>query len=141
MIQKGETARVFMGRLPFRGDLLESVEELAREANVTCGRVEIIGAVEQAVVSYYHQEEQKYQDLHYDQHLEILSCVGNISLKDGEPKAHLHITLADSQGQTWGGHLQKGTVIFAGEIVLQEIQGPELHRGFDKNTGLPLWEM
>jgi len=140
MIQKGEKGRVFIGKLPFQEDLLYQIEALAREENIHCAKVEIIGAVQKAVISYYHQEKKQYQDLEFNKHLEILSCTGNISLKDGNPKAHVHIVLGDNRGNTLGGHLQKGTVIFASEIIVQEIIGPELHRGYDQDTGLPLWE-
>ena len=38
-----------------------------------------------------------------------------------------------------GGHLQKGTVVFAGEFVIEEILGPKLQREHDSETDLPLW--
>ena len=39
-----------------------------------------------------------------------------------------------------GGHLQKGTVVFAGEFVIEEILGPKLVRDYDPETDLPLWK-
>ncbi len=138
--QKGERGRVWVGRLPHRGDLLESILEHARREGIHCARVEVIGAVEKAVISFYRQEERKYQDMELDEALEIVSCCGNLSLREGSPVAHLHIALADGKGDMKGGHLQKGTVVFAGEFVIEEISGPELHRGYDADTGLPLWK-
>jgi len=97
------------------------------------------GAVERAVISYYNQDKRVYQDIEFDQHLEIVSCLGNLSLRDGVPAAHLHVTFGDSKGHLIGGHLQKGTVVFAGEFVIEEIVGPDLHREHDSETDLPLW--
>jgi uncharacterized protein len=67
--------------------------------------------------------------------------VGNISLKDGNPMVHAHITLADEAGKAYGGHLIPGTVVFACEFILQVFEQPLLERGFDEATGLPLWSM
>ncbi len=137
--QRGEKGRTLIGRVPFRGDLLESVQQFAVNEKIECARVEIIGAVEKAVISYYNQDKRVYEDREFNEHLEIVGCMGNISLRNGEPAAHLHITLGDSEGGLKGGHLQKGTVVFAGEFVIEEILGPELYREHDPETDLPLW--
>jgi len=137
--QKGEKGRIWIGRIPFRSDLLESVQQFAAEEKITSAKVEIIGAVEKAVISYYNQDKRVYEDRKFDRHLEIVSCLGNLSLRDGEAVAHLHLALGDSEGDLVGGHLQKGTVVFAGEFVIEEIVGPDLQREYDPETDLPLW--
>ncbi len=137
--QNGEKGRIWIGRVPFRADLLESVQQFAAKENIKSARVEIIGAVERAVISYYNQDKRVYQDIEFDQHLEIVSCLGNLSLRDGGPAAHLHVTFGDNKGHLIGGHLQKGTVVFAGEFVIEEIVGPDLQREHDPETDLPLW--
>ncbi len=137
--QSGEPGRTWIGRVPHKGDLLDNLQEFARKEKIECARVEVIGAVEKAVISYYHQQEQKYQDLELNQNLEIVSCQGNISLRDNSPAAHVHIALGNPDGELRGGHLQKGTIVFAAEFIIQEIKGPRLHRVFETQTGLPLW--
>jgi len=137
--QTGERGRIWIGRVPFRSDLLESIQQFAGQEKINCARVEVIGAVEKAVISYYDQDKREYQDIEFDQHLEILNCLGNLSLRDGQPVAHLHVTLGDSEGNVKGGHLQKGSVVFAGEFIIEEIVGPDLHREHDPETDLPLW--
>ncbi len=138
--KNGDKGRTFIGRVPFRGDLLESVQEFAAKEKINCAKVEVIGAVEKAVTGYYNQDKRVYEDHQFNEHLEIISCLGNLSLRDGKPAAHLHIALSDSEGRMKGGHLQKGTVVFAGEFVIEEIVGPELHREHDPDTDLPLWK-
>jgi predicted DNA-binding protein with PD1-like motif len=111
------------------------------EANqVRLGHLQGLGAVECARIGYYDQDTFSYRYLELDRHLEILSLTGNISLRGGEPAVHAHVTLADDQGQSFGGHLVPGTRVFAFEFVIQELRGAELHRGHDSETGLPLWE-
>ncbi len=138
--QEAKLGRRWVGRLPFQGDLLESLEAFAAAKQVDAGWINVIGAVEKAVIGFYDQEKKQYDHLEFDQELEIVSCMGNLSLRQGRPVAHLHITLGDSRGRIYGGHLVRGTVVFAGEFYLQELLGLQLQRGLDQETGLPLWE-
>ncbi len=141
MKREYKKGRIFMGRLPFGGDLLLEVEKAARENGVRVGFVRVIGAVSRGVFSYYDQVNRVYRHESLDQQLEVLSCQGNISLRDGQVKAHLHVVYSDEKGRCTGGHLGEGAIIFAGEFYLEELLGEELSRGFDETTGLPLWDM
>ena len=138
--QNSKSGRTWIGRLPHKGDLLKSLEAFAAEKQVHAGWVQVIGAVEKAVIGFYNQQKRQYENITYDQALEIVSCTGNISLRESHPAAHLHITLGDNRGQLFGGHLVQGTVVFAGEFIMQELLGPRLVRSYDEDTGLPLWE-
>lgn len=129
-------------RLPFNGDLLEEITRFCTEKEIRLGSIQAIGAVRKARLGYYNQKTRKYQFFDLDHNLEITSLTGNISLKDGKPIAHVHVTLADENGKTYGGHLAPGTTIFACEIIIESfssINGDELQRGYDEDTGLPLW--
>ena len=52
---------------------------------------------------------------------------------------HAHATLAGHDGACVGGHVVPGCRIFACELILQELVGEPLERGYDEVTGLPLW--
>jgi predicted DNA-binding protein with PD1-like motif len=132
--------RKIMGRLVKGADLLEALEEQCRRHNITLGEVRAIGAVTRARVGYYKQDIQKYMFLDLDRPLEILSLIGNISLKDGQPMVHAHVTLGDEEGRAFGGHLASGAPVFACEFVIQENQSDKLfQRALDNETGLFLW--
>lgn len=135
-----EKKSVYMGRLSFGADLLEELTKICKDRSVSCGRVEAIGAVSKACIGYYDQELRQYQFNTMAQALEILKLTGNVSLKDGEPMVHAHVTLADEKGRAFGGHLAPGTVIFACECIVEAFDGPEFKRVYDQDTGLPLWE-
>ena len=135
-----QPGRCFMGRLAKGDDLLQALEKLCQEHEITLGEVRALGAVSRARVGYYNQEERKYYFLDFDQPLEILALVGNISLRDGKPMVHAHVTLADAAGKAVGGHLAEGTLIFACEFVLYEYLADQtLSRQNDPATGLMLW--
>ena len=63
---------------------------------------------------------------------EIVSLVGTLSL-DGP---HLHISISDQKGATFGGHLQVGTLVYTtAEIVLGELEGTLFRRRPDPQSG------
>jgi uncharacterized protein len=132
--------RKIMGRLAKGEDLLAALSKVAREEGITLGEVRAIGAVSQARVGYYHQTERRYYWLDLERPLEIASLIGNISLKDGEPMVHAHVTLSDGEGRAFGGHLAEGTLVFACEFTIQEYHPvTPLVRQMDDPTGLFLW--
>ena len=138
---KVKSNELFMGKLSHGGDLLEEITDICRKKNIQLGRVAALGAVQKARLAFYNQKTHEYQFFSINQALEITKLVGNISLKDGDPMVHAHITLADKTGKAYGGHLASGTVVFACEIILEVFDGPTLERKLDKETGLPLWAM
>jgi predicted DNA-binding protein with PD1-like motif len=63
---------------------------------------------------------------------EIVSLVGTFS-PDG---AHLHISISDTQGDTYGGHLQEGALVYTtAEIVLADLEEHNFNRRLDTETG------
>jgi hypothetical protein len=136
-----ERGAVFMGRLPHGSDLLEELTTICRDQGFSCGRIEAIGAVQKASIGYYDQSSRTYEYMQFDEALEILKLCGNISIKDGEPMVHAHITLGDKEGRAFGGHLGPGTIVFACECLIEAFEGPAFERAYDEETGLPLWDM
>lgn len=127
-------------RLPKGEDLLTALVNICKEKSITKGHVSLIGALEKAVLGYYPQDTRQYVTHTVDAGTEILSGLGNISLKDGEPVVHLHLTLLKGDFTIIGGHAMPGNILFAGEACISSIDGPRLHRGLDTATGLPLWD-
>lgn len=134
-----QQGRIFMGRLPHGRDLILSVEEFCKDASIQMAVFSVIGAVSFVTIGAYDQKQQVYVTFKEEAPLEIISCMGNVSLKDGKPFIHAHILLADEQGKTIGGHLFSETIIYAGEINLQELTGKPIERSYDNDTGLMLW--
>jgi len=134
------TGKRIMGRLPKGSDLLEALSEICQQAGIQIGAVRAIGAVTRARVGYYDQAARVYNFLEFDHDLEILALLGNVSLKDGKPFVHAHVTLGDAQGRAFGGHLAEGCEVFACEYEIEQYQGQTLlERGWDQETGLMLW--
>lgn len=133
--------RRFVGCLSHSGDLVVMLEAFCIRHEITAAVFSLIGAVSKATLGTYDQAQQVYVTFTAEGDLEILSCTGNISLKEGKPFVHAHIILAGEGGKTIGGHLFPGTVVFAGEVHMVELKGPQLMREYDQTTGLMLWQM
>ena len=133
--------RHFMGRLMHGQDLIGSIENFCKAASIQMAAFSVIGAVSSATIGSYDQKQQVYVTYKAEEPLEIVSCTGNVSLKDQKPFVHAHIVLGDELGKTMSGHLFSESIIYAGEINLQELIGTPMEREYDDITGLMLWKI
>jgi hypothetical protein len=131
--------RTFLTGLSHGEDLLSQVETIVKTQAVPMAALSVIGAVSSAAFGYYDQKERYYKKICRNGAHEIVSCYGNVSLKDGQSMVHAHILIGDEEGRTFGGHLMSPTIIFAAELHMQELEGQQLNRAFDETTGLYLW--
>ncbi len=131
----------FVGRLPHGKDLIASIEDFCIESSIQMATFSIIGAVSSATIGAYDQKQQVYVTYTENMPMEVVTCIGNVSLKDQAPVIHAHIVLGDERGKIIGGHLFSETVLYAGEMDLQELIGKPLERVYDRTTGLFLWSL
>jgi len=135
---RGRVNRVIVARIPAGADLIKAIKESADRANVDAGVFTLIGALKKAVLRVYIGGG-KYKPLEFEGTLEIASCSGNISKKEGETFVHAHIVISDSRGRAFGGHLGEGCEVSpTGELFIYEISKVKLKRVLEKETGLSL---
>lgn len=119
----------------WRGEL----ESLAAAEDLDAAFFVALGAVQDATIFFFDQERQEYDAVEFDEPFEVASCVGNISLLDGEPFAHTHAVLSRPDGEAVAGHLDEATV-FAGEAWVHAFDRL-LVREHDETTDLDLWDL
>lgn len=141
LLRRMDVKERFIGRIEHDADLLEALGELCRKQDIRLGWFEGLGAARKGALSFYDQQTHEYRVMEIDRPLEITGLVGNISMKDGAPFVHAHVTFAEETGRTLGGHLAAGTIVFACEITIEVFEGPILERAFDETTGLSLWTL
>ncbi|MFB6146172.1 MAG: PPC domain-containing DNA-binding protein [Halobacteriaceae archaeon] len=135
--READPDRAFLARFEHGADWRAEIEDLAASEGVTAGWFTGLGAVQDATLLYYDQDDLAYEEVHFDEPLEVAACVGNVARLDGEPFAHTHAVLSRRSGQAVAGHLDRATV-FAGELHLQAFEGG-LERQRDGETDLDLW--
>ncbi|WP_048148008.1 PPC domain-containing DNA-binding protein [Palaeococcus ferrophilus] len=136
---KFSKGRAFLFRVPEGEELLRYINEFAKKNNVLMGTVSAIGSLRNPKIGYFDEAAGGYNVIELSGTYELVSLSGNVSLKDGEPFAHIHVALGDSDGSLYGGHLVEGEV-FVAEVFIQELLGEILERKPQEN-GLSLWDV
>ena len=136
-----KTHRTVSSRFFEDEDLLSSIASTAKETDIDSGFFVLIGTLKKAVLGFY--KEGKYIPIEKNGPLEILSCTGNISVKDnGELVVHGHIVVGDSNGDAFGGHVLPGCLVdVTAELSLIEVEKGSLVRKFDTQRNLFLWDL
>jgi predicted DNA-binding protein with PD1-like motif len=129
-----------MGRIPKGTDLLASISRIANEEEIRTGTVSVFGTVSHLVLSFFNQESRFQDTVERSEGMEIASLGGTISQFKGRSMVKLSGTFAARDGSVIGGSLTLGTIVYACEVVLRELDGGTLTRDFDIETGLPLWK-
>jgi len=139
-IKRQKINKLIWFQIKHSDDLYGALADYCLKNKIKSGLIIAVGALKNAKLSYYDQSKKVFLPKNINKPLEILSCLGNVSLKDGQPFVHVHLTVSDKTGRVYGGHLEKGSVVFACECAILETSGELLNRKFDKLTGLSLWD-
>ncbi|RZV12067.1 hypothetical protein BDK88_0957 [Natrinema hispanicum] len=132
-----ETTDEYVARLETGADWRAEIESLADAVDADAAWFTALGAVQDAELWFYDQDTCEYEPIEFDEPLEVASCVGNVSLLDGDRFAHTHVVLSGPDGNAVAGHLNEATV-WAGEVHLRVFDEP-LERDHDETTDLDLW--
>ena len=124
-----------------RGDeAVAGLESFAREQGLTAASFTGIGAFSEATLGYFDWESKEYEEIPVSEQVEVLSLIGDVAEKDGEPALHAHVVLGLRDGSARGGHLLRGVVRPTLEVVLH--RSPEhLRKRHDPASGLALIDL
>ncbi len=122
-----------------KGDNInKTFESFAEVKGVGCAWLNGIGALENPEIGYYSLEDKSYYRKTFKGEYELTSLIGNITLKEGKPFSHTHITFSDTEFRVFGGHLFNANITAAGEFIMQ-FGSVEINREMNAGIGLPLW--
>ena len=124
-------------RLEMDEGLMESTQRIATVENVKLASVNGIGACSKIEMGYIDLSIKEYVFKTFEGNLEILQATGNITLKDGEPFPHIHISVANEECKAFGGHLNEAIISATFEGIMQ-IMDHEINREFNEDLGLAL---
>ena len=122
-----------------KGD--EVVAELtafAKTERVGAAHFTAIGAFSEVTLGYFQRDRKAYKRMVLAEQVEVLSLLGDIALDPtGVAKAHAHVVVGLSDGQTRGGHLLAARVWPTLEVIL--VESPAfLRKRHDPDSGLAL---
>ena len=110
-------------RLEIGEEIITQLKKFCIELGIESGKVNGIGVVRNAIISYFDLASMEYLHRELIGNMEMTSLMGNISLMEGEPFPHLHVTLADENFQLSGGHLTSAEIGVTGELTVEPFVG------------------
>jgi uncharacterized protein len=121
-----------------KGDeVITGLNAFAREHSLNACHFTAIGAFSDLTVGFFDWEKKDYAKIPIHDQVEVLSLVGDIALKDGQPTVHAHVVVGKADGTAHGGHLMEAHVRPTLEVIL--VESPNfLHRTMDPESGLAL---
>ncbi|KAB0288245.1 DUF296 domain-containing protein [Vibrio fortis] len=116
-------------RLTRGQDLKLSIQELVYQHQISAGTIaSCVGCVSTINLRLASAD----QNLQIDAPFEIVSVMGTLTPNH----QHIHISVADEQGQVIGGHLLEGTLIATtAELILHTYPELTFTREHDESTG------
>src|SRR4051812_329561 len=108
-------SRVYVFRLTPHQDLKKELLDFAKKNNISAAIiVTCVGSLEYFNIRYANRKE----GCESKGYFEIVSLAGTLS----KSSAHLHISVSDSDGKTFGGHLLDGNLIYTtAEVAIAEM--------------------
>ena len=136
--QVADVPRTYVAILDTGEEILASLKQLANTAQLAGSSFKAIGALSRVELGWFNWETKKYQTaVKLDEQVELLSLIGDIALKDGEPQVHAHLVVGRSDGTAHGGHLLSATVRPTCELVITE-NPRHLEKRIDPELGIAL---
>lgn len=118
-------------------EIISSLLSVAEREAISLAEVGAIGAINDFTVGVFHPGEKKYAANHFQGDFEIVSLCGTLTVMDGRPYCHLHLSAGDETGRVFGGHCNSAFVSATCEMVLRLIDGT-VGRRFSEEIGLNL---
>jgi predicted DNA-binding protein with PD1-like motif len=119
-------------------ELADGLQQFAKEQHLSAASFEAIGALSSVRLGWFSWDSKKYErSVTLDEQIELLSLIGDVALKDGEPVVHAHVVVGTKDGTARGGHLLEAHVRPTCEVVITESPAT-LQKVVDPESGLAL---
>jgi uncharacterized protein len=133
-----ERPKTFVLVFETNDELSQGLKNFASEQNLASASFKAIGALSSAKLGWFNWETKKYEpSVSLNEQVELLSLIGDVALKDGEPQVHAHVVVGKRDGTAHGGHLLQAHVRPTCEVVLTE-SAEHLKKEFDPAAGIAL---
>ena len=122
-------------------EIARVLQQFSKNQGLGGSSFKAIGALSYAKLGWLNWETKKYDPACVlSEQLELLSLIGDIALKDGEPQVHAHVVVGRSDGIAHGGHLLEARVRPTCELILTE-SPTHLQKKLDPESGIALIQL
>src|SRR5687767_6268628 len=91
-------------------EVMAGLRAFAREAGLAGAHLTAIGAFSDAVLGFFDPEAKEYRKIPVPEQVEVLSLIGNVAERGGQPEVHAHAVVGKRDGAAFGGHLLEAHV-------------------------------
>ena len=133
-----QSGQIFLVYIQKDEPVMETLTSICKNNEINNGQISGIGAVKEIEIGAYDLDSKTYLRKQYTENHELISFQGNITLKDGTPFIHAHITIGNHDLNTRGGHLFEMKVAVVGEFIIRKIDS-NAYREFNDDIGLAVW--
>ena len=130
----------FQLRIESGEELNATLKAFLVSREITFAQMTGLGAVKSATVSYWNSTTQQYETHERNEQMEVISLIGNVSMREGEPFAHIHLGLGRSDLSMIGGHFNAAIAHPTLEIWLTPVDAT-VTRVLDESCGLFLMDL
>jgi hypothetical protein len=130
----------FIVRIEAGERVVATLLEFLRHEGVGFANLSAAGALSSARIGFWEPGKRAYAYRELDEQLEVVSFVGNASLREDEPFLHVHVGLGRADLSVVGGHLQEAIVNPTIEVWLRT-EDVNVRRTRDPETGLDLLDL
>jgi predicted DNA-binding protein with PD1-like motif len=133
-----DTPKTFVLVFETDDELARGLTQFAIEQKLASASFKAIGALSSAKLGWLNWETKQYEPaVSLREQVELLSLIGDVALKDGQPQVHAHAVIGKRDGTAHGGHLLEAHVRPTCEVVLTESPA-HLRKEFDPAAGIAL---
>jgi predicted DNA-binding protein with PD1-like motif len=118
--ESASVAHTYQVRFSPGDEILSGLTDLAKSEGITAAQVTGLGGLSSALLAFGDPSIGSFvfKLIPIDEKTELVSLVGTVSERDGEPYVHLHAVVALSDGTTRGGHVLELHVSPIAEVTI-----------------------
>lgn len=131
---QGNVVKTIVARCERGEDLSACLDKLVKDHGVLSGAFQVVGAVRRGKVGIF--ERGRYEWLEHVGALEISSCTGNVTTKEGQPFVHAHAVFGDEKGTIITGHVGDGCIVDPTAEIHMTVYDGEIRRRVEPDSGL-----
>src|SRR4029450_10584257 len=97
--QIDESPKTFILIFEIGDELAEGLLQFAKQHKLSAASFKAVGALSAVRLGWFSGERKKeWQSVPLDEQVELLSLIGEVALKDGEPVVHAHAVIGRKDG-------------------------------------------
>jgi predicted DNA-binding protein with PD1-like motif len=117
--EKTAAAHVFEVRFSTGDEILSGLYDLVAKHHITSGHITGIGGLAPgALLGWGDPEVGGFKKIEIKDKTEIVSLIGDISMRNDAPYVHVHMIVGSSDGSTKAGHLIEAHIAPVGELTV-----------------------